>query len=290
MDCPLLYKVSERVYDLRCAKDRNLCFNETLWTLDVGSTRGAQNRYLSFDCWSFMYLRHHDALRFKLAKALRRPASVESLRWMHHITSLLHFNRLIFGFIFRDTDVWKPLLMAWIAILPHELSDQREETTHEITFLTILLHSMCYWSAAHFRFARDRGLFAFGTPQCIHQLSRGKRTVMMDIIHFGQYLALKFNVKGPFGHGTLNYYFSTTSDGEVLYLQQYGNQRYRMMKQSEKFCGWPLCHRMQMDDIPKQQVFKKLYICKGCRLIKYCCRNHQKKHWKFIHSQQCRQY
>ena len=29
------------------------------------------------------------------------------------------------------------------------------------------------------------------------------------------------------------------------------------------------------------------YICKGCRLIRYCCRKHQKIHWKQIHSQQC---
>ena len=29
------------------------------------------------------------------------------------------------------------------------------------------------------------------------------------------------------------------------------------------------------------------YICKGCRLIRYCCRKHQKAHWKRIHSQQC---
>ena len=29
------------------------------------------------------------------------------------------------------------------------------------------------------------------------------------------------------------------------------------------------------------------YICKGCKLMRYCCRRHQKAHWKRIHSQQC---
>eukprot|EP01084_Bolivina_argentea_P184125 317629_1 len=31
----------------------------------------------------------------------------------------------------------------------------------------------------------------------------------------------------------------------------------------------------------------KLQKCSRCKLTFYCCRNHQKKHWKLIHSEQC---
>eukprot|EP01084_Bolivina_argentea_P014472 27052_1 len=45
----------------------------------------------------------------------------------------------------------------------------------------------------------------------------------------------------------------------------------------EKLCGWIKC-KIDAD---------KLYVCKGCKLVQYCCRKHQKKDWKMIHSTQC---
>eukprot|EP01084_Bolivina_argentea_P212694 361495_1 len=42
-------------------------------------------------------------------------------------------------------------------------------------------------------------------------------------------------------------------------------------------CAWVMCGKVR----------RKLYKCKACRLVYYCCRNHQKKHWKLIHSNQC---
>eukprot|EP01084_Bolivina_argentea_P230395 388636_1 len=44
-------------------------------------------------------------------------------------------------------------------------------------------------------------------------------------------------------------------------------------------CAWVLCNNSDEE--------YTLYVCKRCKLILYCCRNHQKKHWKYIHSQQC---
>ena len=47
-------------------------------------------------------------------------------------------------------------------------------------------------------------------------------------------------------------------------------------------CGLLSCRKRKGHD-----NFAKQSICKGCRLVRYCCRNHQKRHWKHIHSQQC---
>ena len=48
-------------------------------------------------------------------------------------------------------------------------------------------------------------------------------------------------------------------------------------------CGWFLCHKkIALNDINRGKI-----RCKGCRLIKYCSRRHQKLHWKHMHRQHC---
>ena len=57
--------------------------------------------------------------------------------------------------------------------------------------------------------------------------------------------------------------------------------KYVVKKDVKEYCGWPLCQK----EIEKNDGKKTK--CKGCKLIKYCSRNHQKKHWSYIHRQQC---
>merc|ERR1712228_1086851 len=45
-------------------------------------------------------------------------------------------------------------------------------------------------------------------------------------------------------------------------------------------CAWMECNKLRSKN-------QKLYICKGCKLLAYCCRSHQKKHWNCSHTQQC---
>ena len=49
------------------------------------------------------------------------------------------------------------------------------------------------------------------------------------------------------------------------------------------YCGYPFCNKAKAE-------FAKKNKCERCKLIRYCSRKHQKKHWKMIHSQQCKQY
>eukprot|EP01084_Bolivina_argentea_P145382 254825_1 len=51
----------------------------------------------------------------------------------------------------------------------------------------------------------------------------------------------------------------------------------RKVATPKSFCGWKFCAKTE----------RKLYKCKKCRLVNYCCRNHQKKDWKHVHAQQC---
>merc|ERR1711879_812019 len=43
-------------------------------------------------------------------------------------------------------------------------------------------------------------------------------------------------------------------------------------------CGYPLCTKRK-----GQRGFAAKSICKGCRLVRYCSRSHQKRHWKYMH-------
>lgn len=45
-------------------------------------------------------------------------------------------------------------------------------------------------------------------------------------------------------------------------------------------CAWIKCEKGRAN-------VDKMYQCKGCRMVNYCCRNHQKKDWALIHSNEC---
>eukprot|EP01084_Bolivina_argentea_P259374 437630_1 len=65
---------------------------------------------------------------------------------------------------------------------------------------------------------------------------------------------------------------------------------YKGIKFDMAACQWFRCFKFRRFDINNLKRWDKpckLYKCKGCRLVFYCCRNHQKKDWKYLHSQQC---
>eukprot|EP01084_Bolivina_argentea_P146690 256786_1 len=50
---------------------------------------------------------------------------------------------------------------------------------------------------------------------------------------------------------------------------------------SHRKCGYIKCDKSLC---PKGDM---LYVCKGCKLVTYCNRNHQKKSWNALHREQC---
>lgn len=78
--------------------------------------------------------------------------------------------------------------------------------------------------------------------------------------------------------------WNSAMEFEPIKFIKKGLQLRRMM---ETECGWPPC-ALFTPQREKREDIKLSFKCGGCKLIRYCCRRHQKNHWKFIHSQQCR--
>lgn len=72
-------------------------------------------------------------------------------------------------------------------------------------------------------------------------------------------------------------------DGKALTPKVFGIMRLQYERGLNKRCMWLPCQ------FKNRIEHEKIYRCKGCNLIRYCSPKCQKKHWKFIHSQQCKE-
>eukprot|EP01084_Bolivina_argentea_P041495 76590_1 len=123
-----------------------------------------------------------------------------------------------------------------------------------------------------------------------------ERDHLVTFKKFDQALHLKFNSmiqditdgKGKYSHKASKILFA-----KVIYRFMRQLALFRFMSSINKSClnlcdplffmecGWIRC----INNTAMSNVTLKL--CKGCKLVAYCCRKHQKKAWKAIHSQQC---
>lgn len=265
-------------YDLRRQKDRDAHFTKLLTQglYQFPDYRDNTNiRSCVFNCRCLDYLSRHRTLEQELLKAEKSSNSRKSYFLVIEISSVLRYNRLILRFIFKSMHIglWKALLSAQIAMLRSRQVDNYDRG-NALQFSIVL--SMLHWNAKHLTFARDRGLFKIVANQFIHDYFLGKedKGKASSILTIGSHLSQKYDIQ------------NVVPDIWVFKLEAYQNNPrgrplfLQLTSTVNSMCCWAPC----------SQPHRKMYICKRCRLVQYCCRRHQKKHWKFIHRQQCRNY
>eukprot|EP00483_Globobulimina_turgida_P004763 UN04772 len=123
---------------------------------------------------------------------------------------------------------------------------------------------------------------------CMFKKSKIKENVLyLSINQDEEYVAFRQKLK-------LKSYFKQHGENECeflfrqyVYWQLFVNDRESKviyLRSEQDGCGVSHCEWKYCEETKKS---KKLYRCKGCQLVTYCCKSHQKKHWKTIHSKQC---
>eukprot|EP01084_Bolivina_argentea_P118617 210422_1 len=54
-----------------------------------------------------------------------------------------------------------------------------------------------------------------------------------------------------------------------------------------QWCDYSKCNQLLKNLGCNSCKANSVYLCKGCKLVAYCGRNHQKKDWKILHQHQC---
>eukprot|EP01084_Bolivina_argentea_P313667 543202_1 len=159
----------------------------------------------------------------------------------------------------------------------------------------ILSNTIKYWKSVNCVFAIENGLcklisslyrFAIDINYKYQHISASIfMTFSMNVYNLFKHhiekmdrknnLILVTILKREFGGNTCDYFTKRFINDAANFSSVPNKKHYLPVK-----CEWIQCSKQKHE-------FGIKNICSGCGLVQYCSRNHQKKHWKFIHYQQC---
>eukprot|EP01084_Bolivina_argentea_P230392 388631_1 len=220
------------------------------------------------------------------------------------LLEILSVNRLILRHIFKMQQIiWKPFISALICLMITYNTYVYEQKCTKLSWntkfwsivSTILIKCMKYWKFKHFEFAIQQQLI-----RCFYRYHSKFNLIAWNIDMIAQTLCNISKIDHMNKSELLKQFMQSTTEDQNINLDYYKlfktdnlpwttEQIVCALNRSNESihvditCAWLLCKKSLHN-------ISKLYKCKRCRMVEYCCRNHQKKHWKYIHSQQCRVY
>ena len=262
----------------------------------------------------FGALTYHRAIK-RLLLSISSKVDIPVILHLHlnFLCEILLSNRLIYEHLLKERryGLWKPLLAALLKALCHRRVMNFEDAAYQAMLVAIQ-----HLEADQFVFALQKGLFDFATPYgYVEDESSDEADVEtsqnlgMAMIVTATYYRTKLDLSKFLDRphtdkrvaDVLDFMEDYMSDlPEEPSCSERDKQRHPLLRMkafrqhvrfeqfSRNICGWPPCSEKMEDE--GYRCKRRVWKCKRCQLIKYCCRNHQKKHWKLIHSQQCRKY
>lgn len=189
----------------------------------------------------------------------------------------------IVQFVFRSgSKIWKPLILAIIGLYDKCEWPSGKDEILRVRMRMVLLFFMDRCTESQFRFAIDHNLarvtafpineyplnhFALNFDAYFHSFITRRLTLLNPALIDDYMKGMMWSVKLP---KTIPLNDDARLHDKELYV----------LKKRSFFCGWPAC---KADGRKSGAPYK----CGRCKLVRYCCRNHQKKHWRWIHRTQC---
>ena len=245
-------------------------------------------------------------------QSLRTKKNIDTLERHQFMSSIIE-NRLVMRRIFGPyrLELAKAVLLVLLdmtALHDFEFEESESTQTAPSKYRRPKSLSICrtisFWDKEHFMFVVENGFSEFLVE--LYKVSRKRLRSQLSIEKpsrapshgemaffsvYDQYISRAKEIDPYHTRGLRSIIVSSVNQfvncqGMCLYRNNPINLKYRALLFSEcssdRKCGWPPCSSMK-----GKHPFPTRNICKGCRLVRYCCREHQKRHWRFIHRQQC---
>ena len=209
------------------------------------------------------------------------------------IALILHRSPLVQKVIFQSSPkLWRAFIDDCISTIGDaNVRLQTGFSLHE--YLELVTFSLRFWRRNHFEYALSNGICALITDLYESRASRLDRKICASILYFTirkclkQFDDLTVRFDALFKSQSFRNVLGNAS--AILAVRQF-RKWVLAPRRDLTLCGWPWCSQATLAFNRALDGMTTCKKCKGCRLIRYCSRKHQKKHWILIHSQQCKRY